>query len=120
MNKFTKGEIILGINMIKDIFKILEEQYKVMRYGKLHRKIIENGIYMPLYIGFGFEMYYPDTYDTEFVLHVFDNDNLVIIHVVDLKNKEVLNKVIQIAKSLGYNVKFTNELNEKDFEKYFP
>jgi len=101
------------------VVEILRKQYMNSKYGKLHQALLKNGIETELYIGIGIEMYYPDAYNPSFIMHVFDEDNLVIIDKYEFANEPLVKRASKIAKFIGYKVKDFDELTEKEIEFYF-
>lgn len=103
-----------------DIVEILRKQYMSSKYGKLHQALLKNGIEAELYIGIGIEMYHPNAYNPSFMIHVFDEDNVVIMdrRESDIDDSKV-QKTMEIAKSLGYELKLIDELTEEEEEFYF-
>lgn len=105
----------------KLVIKTLKKQYETEKYGKLHRALLKEGIETALYVGMGIEMHYPDAHDPLFTLHVFDNENLIILdrRESELKEDPILQKTLKIAKSLKYKIKKLSELSEDERELYF-
>jgi hypothetical protein len=101
------------------VVEILRKQYMNSKYGKLHQALLKNGIETELYIGIGIEMYYSDAYNPSFIMHVFDEDNLVIIDKRECADKHLIEKAFEITKSLGYRVKDFDEITEEEIELYF-
>lgn len=103
----------------KLVINTLKKQYETEKYGKLHRALLKEGIETALYIGMGVEMHHPDAHDPLFTLHVFDNENLIILdrRKPELKDP-ILQKTLKIAKSLKYKVKELSELSEEVRELY--
>lgn len=104
---------------VKQVVEKLKKQYETEKYGTLHRALSRKGIHTDLYIGIGIEMHYPDAYDTLFSLHVFDEDDLLIVDRRESCDDSTLQRTLKIVRSLGYKVKSFDELTEEEQEYYF-
>lgn len=101
----------------KNVVKRLNEQYQNSKYGKLHKKLLENGINADLYVGIGIEMHYPDAHDPSFVIHLFDSQNMAIIDVRG--DDEALPKALEIIESLKYRIRRLDKMSKNEIEEYF-